>query len=66
MSSVNFLDFIIEQGELKAGPDKIRAVVEWQTASEVSWLCKFVSTIHQGLQPNSSSINQTYLGKIEL
>lgn len=42
MSSVHFLGFIIEQGRLKADPEKIQAVVDWLVPTNQKQLQKFL------------------------
>lgn len=42
VTSVSFLGFIVKQGQLSLDPAKIKAAVEWPSASSRKWLQQFL------------------------
>lgn len=45
-ATVNFLGFVIEQGQLKADPEKVKAVAEWPTPETRKQLQQFLEFAH--------------------
>ena len=46
VSSVSFLGYIIESGEIKTDPEKVRAVVDWPRPSNRKQLHRFLGFAH--------------------